>query len=92
VAVGILDRSGSLRITLIDDGALPSDWRSMPHPQSTQEMGAQWIREGSAAILSVPSTVIPQERNYILNPAHPDFKRIRIGKPQPFSLDPRMWK
>jgi hypothetical protein len=36
--------------------------------------------------------VIPQEKNYLLNPAHPDFTRIARGRPVPFSFDPRMWK
>jgi hypothetical protein len=30
--------------------------------------------------------------NYLLNPLHPHFKRIRIGRPEPFSFDPRLWK
>jgi len=43
-------------------------------------------------VLAVPSAIIPRERNYLLNPAHRDFKAIRIGAPEPFGLDPRMWK
>jgi RES domain-containing protein len=38
----------------------------------------------------VPSVIVPQERNVLLNPAHPDFRRIRLGAPEPFSFDPRM--
>jgi RES domain-containing protein len=82
----------SLRIEIVRDGALPADWRGIPHPRSTQEIGAKWVREEHAALLSVPSTVVPQERNYVLNPAHRDFKRIRIGEPQAFTFDPRMWR
>jgi RES domain-containing protein len=41
-------------------------------------------------VLAVPSAVIPQENNYLLNPAHPDFKQIRITRPSPFSFDPRI--
>ncbi|MBI2497892.1 MAG: RES domain-containing protein, partial [Opitutae bacterium] len=40
--------------------------------------------------LRVPSVVVPGEFNYLLNPAHPDFKRVKIGKPEPFSFDPRL--
>jgi RES domain-containing protein len=82
----------ALRIEVVPDERLPVDWRSVPYTKSTQEVGLQWVREGGSALLSVPSAVVPQERNYVLNPAHHDFKRIRIGKPQPFSFDPRMWK
>jgi len=42
--------------------------------------------------LRVPSVIIPEEYNYIINPAHPDFKKLRISRPEPFSFDPRMWK
>jgi RES domain-containing protein len=42
--------------------------------------------------LSVPSAVVPPERNYLLNPAHRDFTKIRIGKPEPFHFDPRLWR
>ena len=55
-------------------------------------MGTTWAREGKTAVLAVPSAVIPQERNYLLNPLHPSFSRIRIGAAQPFAFDPRMWK
>lgn len=53
---------------------------------------AGWIATGNIAILSVPSAVIPEEQNYLLNPAHLDFKRIEIGAAKPFRFDPRMWK
>jgi RES domain-containing protein len=38
----------------------------------------------------VPSAVIPNEPNYLLNPTHPEFQRIKIGSPQPFAFDPRL--
>lgn len=41
-------------------------------------------------MLAVPSAVIPQELNYLLNPLHADFKRLRIGKPEAFRFDPRL--
>jgi RES domain-containing protein len=40
----------------------------------------------------VPSSIVPHELNYLLNPLHPHFKRIRIGRPEPFSFDPRLGK
>ena len=41
-------------------------------------------------MLQLPSVIIRTEPYYLLNPAHPDFKKIKIGKPQPFSFDPRL--
>jgi RES domain-containing protein len=43
-----------------------------------------------SAILEVPSAVIPRESNYLLNPAHPQFGRIRVAGRAPFSFDPRL--
>lgn len=70
--------------------ALPRDWKSEPPPPSTKQLGDAWVRRSSSTILAVPSVVIPDEMNFLLNPAHPDFKLIRIGRPARFAFDPRL--
>jgi len=50
-----------------------------------------WVREGRSAVLAVPSAIIPEELNYLLNPAHPGFKTIAVVKPVPFVFDPRLF-
>jgi RES domain-containing protein len=70
---------------------LPRDWRSSPAPARLQELGANWARSGKTAVLSVPSVVVPEERNYLFNPAHPNFARVKRGRPKAFSLDPRLY-
>lgn len=52
--------------------------------------GGCWIRDQNTAVLSVPSVIIPAERNYILNPAHPQFSQIEFLASEPFSFDPRL--
>ncbi|MGH8322280.1 MAG: RES family NAD+ phosphorylase [Steroidobacteraceae bacterium] len=80
----------------IDEGfiqiaaVLPEDWRQLPVPQSTRELGTRWIEESRSAVLRVPSIVVDGEFNYLLNPRHPDFSRLQIGQPLPFSSDPRL--
>lgn len=69
---------------------LPDDWRTSPAPASTQEMGRAWLDEGAGCLLAVPSVVVPQERNLVVNLSHPDWQRVRIADPEPFSFDPRM--
>ena len=54
--------------------------------------GPAWLRAGQSAVLEVPSAIVPSEKNYVPNPRHPDFRRIRIGKALAFVFDPRMWK
>lgn len=70
--------------------SLPRNWRAEPVPEDTQALGAAWFRRGRTAVLAVPSAIIPEEENYVLNPAHSDFARVRISKPQPFAFDPRV--
>lgn len=70
--------------------ALPADWTEEPAPPATKHIGDRWVKEARSAVLEVPSVIIPGEPNYLLNPAHPDFKRIAIGKPESFSFDPRL--
>jgi RES domain-containing protein len=83
---------GDLQISRVDREALPPHWRRTPALASLADLGTAWVREGVTAVLAVPSAIVPGETNYLLNPAHPDFARIQVGKPEPFSLDPRLVK
>jgi RES domain-containing protein len=67
---------------------LPADWTDEPPPPSTKAVGDAWVKKARSAVLDVPSVIVPGEANYLLNPAHPDFKKIVIGNPEPFSFDP----
>lgn len=69
---------------------LPSDWREISAREKLKAIGTQWARKRGAAVLAVPSAVIPAETSYLCNPLHPDFKRIRFGKPQKFETDLRL--
>lgn len=71
--------------------SLPGNWRVHPPPEATRATGDAWLREGRTAVLVVPSAVIPKERNYLLNPVHPDMGRIELQPPEPFVFDPRLW-
>jgi len=68
---------------------LPADWRNEPPPPSTKAVGDGWVKAARSAVLALPS-VITGELNYLLNPAHRDFGKIKIGKPEPFTFDPRL--
>lgn len=71
---------------------LPSDWREIGARDKLQTIGGEWARRRSAAVLAVPSAIVPAESNYLLNPLHPDFKRIKIGKPGAVETDLRLIK
>ena len=85
------DIPSRLAIRRISAGDLPASWRAYPAPPALAKIGAEWVNEAKAAVLAVPSAAVPEEVNYILNPAHPDFRKIRVGRPRPFSFDPRLW-
>jgi RES domain-containing protein len=72
--------------------ALPTDWREEPPPPSTQQLGDAWVKAAKSAILAVPSIIIPDELNYMINPTHSDFAKIIIDKATDFSFDQRLFK
>jgi len=71
---------------------LPADWRDIRARGKLQAIGAEWARKRGAAVLAVPSAIVPAESNYLLNPLHPDFKRIKVGKPSRVETDLRLVK
>jgi RES domain-containing protein len=84
-----VDFNASLVIDL-DRSSLPKNWRSDPIPESVQAVGDQWVASGDSPVLRVPSVLVPEESNFLLNPRHPDFGGIRISRPQAFRFDPRL--
>lgn len=64
-------------------------WNAEPPSLISQQIGDAWVKAARSALLALPS-VITRETNFLLNPAHPDFGQIKIGKPEPFTFDPRL--
>ena len=69
---------------------LPAHWRQSPAPPGLSAFGDEHVRRGRAAILVVPSALSPAESNWLINPRHADFSRIRVRPPEPFQSDPRI--
>jgi RES domain-containing protein len=84
--------SNDLVIDINDIADLPADWASSPPPEELKKIGDGWIANSSSVVLAVPSAVVPAEFNYLINPAHEDFDRLEIKKPQTLALDPRLIK
>ena len=60
---------------------LPEDWDSKPPSIITQTIGDDFVFQHESAVLKVPSSIVPFEYNYLINPNHPDSKKIKvIGK------------
>jgi RES domain-containing protein len=69
---------------------LPHNWKQLPAPKTVAAVGDNWVKFGKSTILKVPSAIVPEEFNYLLNAAHPHFGRILRGKPRRLRVDPRL--
>jgi len=77
-------------ISDVPNDALVDRWEQpIPLPQ-TQEYGKKWIATGRSAVLRVPSVVVPDEWNYLINVRHANFVKIAFGPSEPFHFDPRL--
>ena len=85
------DIPDEISIESVQQGQLPNNWRDDPPPLVLADIGKRWIGSGQSAVLKVPSAVIDEEWNYLLNPEHPDFTQIEIGITKPFRFDARLF-
>jgi RES domain-containing protein len=86
----VIDVPDDLLVEEIALGQLPSNWEKASRYAVCQPLGAAWYTQRSSAVLRVPSSIIPQESNYILNSRHPEFKRIQIVTREEFGFDARI--
>lgn len=61
-------------------------------PEDTKAAGDSWIAAGQTAVLRVPSIIVPEASNFLLNPAHPAAALSRIVSVVQFSFDRRLWR
>jgi RES domain-containing protein len=77
-------------VSEIELRSLPRGWRRRSTPRAVRAIGDKWVASGTSAVLRVPSVLVPDESNYVLNVRHPDFAKVTIGRPQPYRFDPRL--
>lgn len=82
--------TASMRIETVSIGELPGNWFAASPPSQLQALGGEWLDRGETAVLRVPSAVVTEEWNYLLNPRHGDFRKLRITTPQQFDFDQRI--
>jgi RES domain-containing protein len=71
---------------------LPDNWNKDPSPQAIKQIGDSWVESQKSVILEVPSAIVPSEKNFLINPAHSDFSKLKIGEPVKLEFDPRLLK
>ena len=79
-----------MKFKRIPESALPGDWDAMPCRDGTVKIGSAWARSGKTLLLRVPSVIVPGEYNFLINPQHADFAKIKAGRALPFRFDERV--
>ncbi len=77
-------------VQTLPESKLPKTWNNLPISPASMQVGKKWLDEKKFLVLEVPSTIVPIESNYILNPLHHSFGQIEIGEPREILFDPRI--
>lgn len=81
-----------IQIIKINTSDLPKEWNKFPHPAATQTIGDQFMSKNEGCILQIPSSVTEGDYNFLINPHHVDFNRIKIVSCTTFTFDQRLFK
>lgn len=68
----------------------PPGWRARPYSQRIRAVGDRWIESGESLLLLVPSALVEAEWNVLINPEHPQFRRLRVQAIRAMVIDPRL--
>ncbi|MFP4294045.1 MAG: RES family NAD+ phosphorylase [Cyclobacteriaceae bacterium] len=69
---------------------LPENWQTYPAGSATKRIGDLWLEKAESLCLQIPSVLIPEEHNMLINPLHQDFRHINIIESKPFVYDERL--
>lgn len=73
-----------------DASSLPVGWDAQPEGKTSLDAGEAWLAQAAAAVMVVPSAIVPEERNILVNPAHPLCRALRVAKVRRWHYDPRL--
>lgn len=74
----------------LDIKNLKIDWQN--HIEYTRAIGEEFLKANEALVLKVPSAIVPQEHNFLINPLHKDFKKVKIVNSELLELDKRLFQ
>ena len=75
---------------VVKKAQLPDNWRETPTPPELAAFGDRFVNANRACALVVPSALSPGESNWLINPEHSSFRKVRVRPPEPFQYDPRL--
>ncbi|WP_305952386.1 RES family NAD+ phosphorylase [Emticicia oligotrophica] len=79
-------------ILTIPTKSLPDDWNNTEPSDSTTKISTSWLSTTEYLTMRVPSVVVEGEYNFLINPAHPDFSKIKVLRNEAFNFDNRLMK
>lgn len=80
----------NLYIETLNANLLPEQWYESVYTSACRQAGDDWLNQQQSSVLKVPSAIIPNEYNYLLNPLHSDFEKIRLIATEDFRFDMRI--
>jgi RES domain-containing protein len=80
----------SVGVETVSADDLPPKWFAADPPRQLQKIGGRWLQRAESAVLKVPSAIVVEEWNYLLNPLHADFGKLSFSVPKPFDFDRRV--
>jgi RES domain-containing protein len=86
----LIEIPDNLKISVIDRKKLIADWHSYQNMPYTQNIGDEWVKSQNSPVLRVPSVIIPEEYNYLINLEHKDFNKIKLISTESFEFDIRI--
>ena len=75
---------------IIQSHQLPNDWNKTVRSKTCKKLGSEWIKGNRSLLLQVPSAIVPDEKNYLINPNHKEIAKVKIVDRQEFGFDQRI--
>lgn len=87
----IVDVPGSVSVEIVDENQLPEGWDSENNVPA-RAFGDQWLNQARTAIVIVPSVIARLDQNALVNPLHPDAKKVIVSEPKKVIWDKRLFQ
>ncbi len=86
----VIEIPNTERIEKIKPTDLPKNWQQFDHEHICRYLGDDWFYRQESLVLQVPSVIIPNEFNYLINTQHRNFKKVKLKAIEPFLFDTRI--
>jgi RES domain-containing protein len=90
LSIATIEISDSIKPKNIKISNLPKNWREDPSPYELAEIGTEWVLSNKSLLLHVPSATVEHEFNILVNPSHPDMKRVKISNIEKYKFNDRL--